>query len=109
MHGAFLGFLFLCGLNPLRAATIKVVVGETGCTARQLPVKKSWLKLPGVISVTVLPRQPNDAGGQRAFVIVSGGASPTDEALRTALGRRVKHYPILHLGKPAEAGKRETR
>jgi hypothetical protein len=85
----------VCGLEVAIADTIHVTVGDTGCPGRQNGVTESWEKIPGVTSVTVLPRQPKDPAAQRVFVIVSKADPPSEESLREALGRRAKHYPIL--------------
>lgn len=87
--------VFLCGIDPAIADTVHVTVGDTGCPGRQIGVTRSWEKIPGVVSVTVLPRRPNEPAAQRVFVIVSKTASPTVDSLHEALGRRAKHYPIL--------------
>jgi hypothetical protein len=91
----FISLILFCGFDVAIADTIHVTVGDTGCPGRQIGVTESWENVPGVISVTVLPRQPKDPAAQRVFVIVSKAASPTEESLREALGRRAKHYPIL--------------
>jgi hypothetical protein len=87
--------LLTCG-GLLHADTVFVTVGDTGCVGRQQAVKSQWEKIPGVVSVSVQPRQEKDPGAQRTFVIVSSGAPPTLKSLGNALGRRAKHYPILH-------------
>jgi hypothetical protein len=87
--------IFLCGFGAAIADTIHVTVGNTGCPGRQISVIKIWEKIPEVLSVTILPRQPKDPSAQRVFVIVSKAISPTEESLRKALGRRVEQYPIL--------------
>lgn len=87
--------ILLCRVGAAVADTIHVTVGDTGCPGRQTGVTGSWEKIPGVVSVTVMPRQPKDPAAQRIFVIVSKAASPTEESLREALGRRAKHYSIL--------------
>lgn len=109
MFRVCLWFLLLPGLPAVQAETLEVVVGDTGCTARQLTVKKSWSKIPRVTSVTVLPRQPGASGGERTFVIVSSGAAPTEDALRAALARRAKHFPILRREKDADQKKPASR
>jgi hypothetical protein len=87
--------IFLCRGGAAVGDTIHVTVGDTGCPGRQTGVTGSWEKIPGVVSVTVMPRQPKDPSAQRVFVIVSQAASPTEESLREALNRRARHYPIL--------------
>ena len=87
--------VLLCGLAGAKADTVHVTVGDTGCIGRQNSVKGFWEKIPGVVSVTVIPRQPKDQAAQRVFVIVSKAASPTEDSLREALGRRAKQYLIL--------------
>ena len=77
--------VLLCGLIGAKADTIHVTVGDTGCIGRQNSVKGFWEKIPGVVSVTVIPRQPKDQAVQRVFVIVSKAASPTEDSLREAL------------------------
>jgi hypothetical protein len=95
--------LFVCGLHVAVADTVRVTVGDTGCPGRQIGVIECWEKIPGVVSVTVLPRQPKDPAAQRVFVIVSKSKSPSEDSLREALGRRAKHYPILkYVGVPAD-------
>lgn len=79
----------------LCADTIMVTVGNTGCPGRQQAVKKQWEKIPGVTSINIQPRQNKEPGAQRKFVIVSGGKPPSPDMLRSSLGRRAKHYPIL--------------
>ncbi|MGL5018201.1 MAG: hypothetical protein ACRDBP_08720 [Luteolibacter sp.] len=85
-------------LGPLTSAaggTVHVTVGDTGCPGRQIGVTRSWEKIPGVVSVTVRPRDPKDPAAQRVFVIVSKATPPPEDSLREALGRRVERYPIL--------------
>ena len=65
------------------------------CATDPLSVAESWEKIPSVVSVTVMPRQPQDPAAQRVFVIVSKAASPTEESLLEALCRRTRHYAIL--------------
>lgn len=77
------------------ADTVRVTVGDTGCAGRQIAVTQCWEKIPGVVSVTVLPRKTGDQAAQRVFVIVSSSTVPTEDSLHEALGRRDKHYPIL--------------
>lgn len=93
-----------CGIDLAIADTIHVTVGDTGCVGRQIGVTESWKTIPGVISVTVLPRNSKDPAAQRVFVIVSKAASPTEESLRKALGRRAKSYPIVAYKSPKEPG-----
>lgn len=87
--------LLVGGLNVAVADTIHVTVGDTGCPGRQIGVTKAWEKIPGVLSVTVLPRRSKEPAAQRVFVVVSKADSPSENSLREALGRRAKHYPIL--------------
>jgi len=95
----------LYGIAAASADTVRVTVGDTGCPGRQNAVQGLWEKVPGVVSVTVLPRQPKQPPAQRIFVIVSKTAAPTEDSLRAALGRRAKHYPILgYETPPAAAG-----
>jgi hypothetical protein len=96
--------LLTCG-GLLHADTVFVTVGDTGCVGRQQAVKCQWEKIPGVVSVSVQPRLEGDPGAQRVFVIVSSGSPPTTEVLRTALGRRVKHYPILDYRTASESAR----
>jgi hypothetical protein len=91
----FISLILLCVIGTSPADTIRVTVGDTGCPGRQIGVTESWKKIPDVVSVTVLPRQPKEPAAQRVFVIVSKAAPPTEDSLREALGRRAKHYPIL--------------
>ena len=95
MKQLFIALILFCGIDATTADTVRVTVGNTGCLGRQIGVSKCWDKIPGVVSVTVLPRQPGDPAAQRIFVIVSKAASPTEESLRESLGRRAKRYPIL--------------
>ncbi len=88
-------FAFLIGISGLKGETILVTVGDTGCSGRQITVRECFEKLAGVSSVTVLPRSPKDPPAQRTFVVVSAGIGPDQNALRSSLGRRAKHYPIL--------------
>jgi hypothetical protein len=84
-----------CGIDVAIADTVHVTVGDTGCAGRQIGVTESWQKIPGVVSVSVVPRNSKDPTAQRVFAIVSQAASPTQECLRKALGRRAKSYPIV--------------
>jgi hypothetical protein len=95
MKRLLVSLILACGIGAATADTVHVTVGDTGCTGRQLTVRRSWEKIPGVVSVSVLPRQAKSPGAQRVFVIVSKAAPPTQDSLREALGRRAKHYPIL--------------
>lgn len=95
MKRLLISLVLLCGIDATVADTVRVTVGDTGCPGRQIGVTRSWEKIPGVISVTVLARDPKDPAAQRVFVIVSKAAPPTEDSLRVALGRRAKHYPIL--------------
>lgn len=104
----FTAVFVLCCAGITNADTVAVVVGDTGCVGRENAVKALWAKIPGVTSVTVLPRQPKNPGGQRTFVVLSRGIPPTKEALRIALGRRDKNYPILDY-KPENSGKSSGR
>jgi hypothetical protein len=88
--------VLLSVIDAAIADTVRVTVGDTGCPGRQIGVTRSWEKIPGVVSVTVLPRDPKDPAAQRVFVILSKAAPPTEDSLREALGRRAKHYPILN-------------
>ncbi len=102
MKRILISLVLLCGIDATVADTVRVTVGDTGCPGRQIGVTRSWEKIPGVISVTVLPRDPKEPAAQRVFVIVSKAAPPTEDSLRVALGRRAKHYPILkYAGEPA--------
>ena len=93
--------VLLSMIEAVIAGTVRVTVGDTGCPGRQIGVIHSWEKIPGVVSVTVLPRDPKDPAAQRVFVILSKAAPPTEDSLREALGRRAKHYPILnYVGEP---------
>jgi hypothetical protein len=76
------------------AGSVRVNVGDAGCTGRQVTIINCWKKLPGVSSIEVLPRQPKSPGGQRIFVITSDGTPPNEAELRKALGRRAKNFPI---------------
>jgi hypothetical protein len=87
--------ILVCGIDAALADTVRLTVGDTGCPGRQIGVTESWKKIPGVVSVTVLPRRPDEPAAQRVFVIVSKADPPTEDSLREALGRRAKHYPIL--------------
>jgi len=91
--------ILLCGTGG--AETVRVTVGDTGCPGRQTTVRESFEKIPGVSSVAVLPRQPGDPPARRTFVVASIGSPPAADALRTALGRRAKNFPILDYQKPA--------
>lgn len=102
MKVLLISLVLLCGIDATVADTVRVTVGDTGCPGRQIGVIHSWEKIPGVVSVTVLARDPKDPAAQRVFVIVSKTAPPTENSLRQALGRRAKHYPILkYAGEPA--------
>lgn len=85
--------LFLACL-PVRAADVRVEVDGVGCHTRQLAVQKVWTKLPGVISVTILPRGTSDPANRRIFVITASPA-PDQPALETALGARTRFYKVL--------------
>lgn len=104
MFARRIAIVILCVTGVANADAVAVVVGETGCVGRQQTVRKCWVKIPGVVSVTVLPRQSDKPGSKRTFVIESNGVSPTTDTLRTALGRREKHFPILSL-RPMESPK----
>ena len=93
--------LFFC-IGRMQAETVRVIVGETGCAGRQIAVRECWEKISGVSSVTVLPRQPAEPPARRTFIIVATATAPSAEALRTALGRRAKNYPILDYRKEPE-------
>lgn len=95
MKRAIISIILLSGIPIASADTIHVTVGDTGCAGRQIGVTKCWEKIPGVVSVTVLPRKSGDQTAQRVFVIVSSSAAPTEDTLQQALGRRDKRYPIL--------------
>ena len=95
MKKLLLSLVFLSVIDAAMADTVRVTVGDTGCPGRQIGVSRSWEKIPGVISVTVLARNPKEPAAQRIFVIVSKADPPTEDSLREALGRRAKHYPIL--------------
>jgi len=98
MTRAIVSIILLCGISG--AETIRVTVGDTGCPGRQITVRQSFEKIPGVKSVAGLPRQPGDPPARRTFVVTCTGIAPDAEALRTALGRRAKNYPILDYQKP---------
>lgn len=100
MIRALTSLAVLIGICALEAETIHVTVGDTGCAGRQLTVQRSWEKIPGVASVSVQQRQSKDPPAQRTFIVACAGASPDQETLRTALGRRAKNYPILDYQKP---------
>ena len=91
----FMAVFVLCSAGFTNADTVTVVVGDAGCVGRENTLKTLWAKIAGVTSVSVLPRQPKNPGGQRTFVVLSSGIPPTKEALRIALGRRDKNFPIL--------------
>ena len=95
MKRLLLSLVFLSVIDAAMADTVRVTVGDTGCPGRQIGVSRSWEKIPGVISVTVLARNPKEPAAQRIFVIVSKADPPTEDSLREALSRRAKHYPIL--------------
>ena len=95
MKKLLISLVFLSVIDAAMADTVRVTVGDTGCPGRQIGVSRSWEKIPGVISVTVLARNPKEPAAQRIFVIVSKADPPTEDSLREALGRRAKHYPIL--------------
>ena len=95
MKKLLISLVFLSVIDAAMADTVRVTVGDTGCPGRQIGVSRSWEKIPGVISVTVLARNPKEPAAQRVFVIVSKADPPTEDSLREALGRRAKHYPIL--------------
>ncbi len=99
MTRAVLSFILLCGISG--AETVRVTVGDTGCPGRQITVRESFEKIPGVSSVIVLPRQPADPPARRTFVVASTGTPPDADSLRTALGRRAKNFPILDYQKSA--------
>jgi hypothetical protein len=86
-------------VGRMQAETVRVIVGETGCAGRQIAVRECWEKISGVSSVTVLPRQPAEPPARRTFIIVATATAPSAEALRAALGRRAKNYPILDFRK----------
>lgn len=90
-----ISLIFLSAIDAAIADTVRVTVGDTGCPGRQIGVTRSWEKIPGVVSVTVLARDPKDPAAQRVFVIVSKATPPAEDSLREALGRRARHYPIL--------------
>ncbi len=95
MKAFLISLALLSVIDAAIADTVRVTVGDTGCPGRQIGVTESWKKIPGVVSVTVLPRDPKGPAAQRVFVIVSNAAPPSEDSLRDALGRRAKHYPIL--------------
>lgn len=96
--------VFLMGIGALEADTLHVTVGDTGCQGRQITVRKCFEKIPGVRSVTVLPRLPEDPPARRTFVVVSADISPDQETLRLSLGRRADDYPILDCRKLSVQG-----
>ena len=102
MKRLLISLVLFCGIEMVTAETVHVTVGDTGCPGRQIGVTHCWEKIPGVVSVTVLPRGPKEPAAQRIFVIVAKAASPTEESLRVALGRRAKHYPILKYESPTD-------
>lgn len=101
--GKFISAFLVCLLGISSADTVSVIVGDAGCVARQNTIKTLWTKLPGVTAITLLPRRARNPGGQRTFVIVSRGASPTADEFRAALGRREKNFPILEYQPVEEA------
>ena len=86
--------LALLACLPARAAEIRVEVDGVGCHTRQLAVQKLWSRLPGVTSVTILPRGPSDPANRRIFLIRATPA-PDQPALETALGTRNRFYKVL--------------
>jgi hypothetical protein len=88
------------------AGTVHVAVGNTGCGTRQLTVKRLWQSMPGVRSVVIVPRKPDDPANQRVFIVTTGGADPDQTALSRALGRRAARYPILSLAPSPPAARR---
>ena len=95
MKFLWIALVLLAPLVSAAGGTVHVTVGDTGCPGRQVGVARSWEKIPGVVSVTVLARDSKDPSAQRVFVIISQGAPPTVDSLREALGRRAERYPIL--------------
>jgi len=76
------------------ACELRVEVGGVGCHTRQLAVQKIWSSLPGVFSVTIQPKGPDDPANRRVFIV----KSETDldpSTLETALGARTRFYRIL--------------
>lgn len=102
MNRILISLILFCAIEMVPAETLHVTVGDTGCPGRQTGVTQCWEKIPGVVSVTVLPRRSKDPAAQRIFVIVTKATAPTEGLLREALGRRAKHYPILKCEIPAD-------
>lgn len=88
-------YTFLLLSTNLGADTLRVVIGNAGCTGRQITIRNCWKTLPGVSSVEVLRREPGSKGGQRVVLIISKADSPSENQLREALGRRARNFPIL--------------
>jgi hypothetical protein len=88
------------------AGTVHVTVGNTGCGTRQLTVQRLWKSMPGVQSVVIVPRKPDDPANQRVFIVTTDGADPDQAALSRALGRRSERYPILSLAPSPPAARR---
>ncbi|MEI7929608.1 MAG: hypothetical protein WCH40_13745 [Verrucomicrobiales bacterium] len=83
----------LLSITSARAVETLIEVDGVGCRTRQLAIQKIWSVLPGVTSVTILPRGPADTANRRNFVILSSQA-PTLETLDAALGNRSRFYRI---------------
>jgi hypothetical protein len=83
------------------AGTIHVTVGNTGCRTKQLTVQRLWQAIPGMRSVTIVPRKSGDPANQRVFILSTPGSDPDQAALTRALGRRAERYPVLALA-PAQ-------
>ena len=77
MNRFLISSLLVCGCHVTVADTIHVTVGDTGCPGRQIGVIDCREKIPGVVSVTVLPRQPKEPAAQRVFVMISKSAPPS--------------------------------
>ncbi len=92
-------------IATVSAGTDHVAVGNTGCGTRQLTVQRLWKSMPGVRSVVIVPRKPDDPANQRVFIVTTDGAEPDQAALSRALGRRAERYPILSLAPPPPAAR----
>ncbi|MFK7852281.1 MAG: hypothetical protein AB8D78_14990 [Akkermansiaceae bacterium] len=78
-----------------RADTARVLIDGTGCSTRQLAIKRIFEEHPQIGKVMILPRRDAPVNNQRYFIIESAGALPTKAELIKALGRRAKFYKIL--------------
>lgn len=93
MTRVVLAILLSC-LATGHAAETRVEVDGVGCHTRQLAVRKLWSALPGVTSVSILPRGPNDPANRRVFVITAT-KQPNQHLLEAALGSRTRFYKVL--------------